>query len=68
MGLFTLLKKWLKWYSSRMVGDNLYDVRKVTDHFLPDQGEVDFKMVANYLPENAYRVLEIIPKSTYEQV
>jgi len=45
-----------------MIEDHLHDVRRVTDHLPSGQGEVDFKMVANYLPGNAYRALEIIPK------
>jgi len=59
---------WLDRFSTRMIGTHLHDVKGVTDHLPPGQGEVDFKMVANYLPDNAYRALEINPKKTFDQI
>jgi HAD superfamily hydrolase (TIGR01549 family) len=61
-------EEWLRRYSSRMIGVHLHDVRGVNDHFAPGFGEVDFDMVASYLPEEAYRTLELQATNTPEQV
>ncbi|HKZ44872.1 MAG TPA: TIM barrel protein [Anaerolineales bacterium] len=61
-------REWLQRFSTRMIGTHLHDVRGVTDHLPPGLGEVDYKMVADYLPENAYRALEINPKSSFDQI
>jgi HAD superfamily hydrolase (TIGR01549 family) len=59
---------WLKRFAPRMVGAHLHDVVGVIDHFAPGLGEVDFSMVAKYLPENAFRTCEFHPSNTSEQV
>jgi len=40
----------------------------VADHFAPGLGEVDFDMVASYLPEGAYRTCELQVTNSPEQV
>jgi sugar phosphate isomerase/epimerase len=59
---------WLMRYSSRMFGSHLHDVIGVTDHYAPGLGEIDFKIIAKYLPENSFRTLELLPGNTLEQV
>ncbi len=61
-------EEWLRRYASRMIGAHLHDVRGVIDHFAPGLGEVDYDMVASYLPAQAYRTLELQPSNSPEQV
>jgi sugar phosphate isomerase/epimerase len=61
-------EQWLSRYASRMVGVHLHDVRGLNDHFSPGMGEVDFDMVASYLPSQALRTFELSPINTPEQV
>ncbi len=61
-------EEWLKRYSSRMFGTHLHDVIGVTDHCAPGLGEIDFKVVAKYLPEKSFRTIEVQPGNTREQV
>ena len=59
---------WLNRYSSRILGTHLHDVIGLTDHFAPGLGEIDFKAIAYYLPENSFRTLELQPGNTLAQV
>ncbi len=59
---------WLKRYSSRILGAHLHDVIGVADHYAPGLGEIDFKVIAKYLPENAFRTFEMLPGNTLAQV
>jgi sugar phosphate isomerase/epimerase len=61
-------EEWLRRYASRMFGVHLHDVNGVNDHFAPGLGEVDFVMVASYLPEDAYRTFELQATNSPEQV
>lgn len=61
-------EEWLKRFAPRMIGTHLHDVIGVTDHYAPGLGEVDFSMVAKYLPENAFRTCEFQTFNTPEQV
>jgi len=61
-------EEWLRRYSARMFGIHLHDVKGVKDHYAPGLGEVDFDMVASYLPEGAYRTFELQPSNSPEQV
>ncbi len=61
-------EEWLKRYSSRMFGCHLHDVIGITDHYAPGLGTIDFKMIANYLAENAFRTVEVLPGNTLAQV
>jgi sugar phosphate isomerase/epimerase len=65
---FYSLKEWLQQFSSRMIGTHLHDVKGVNDHLPPGLGEVDFDLVSKYLPQNAYRALEMNPISTFDQL
>jgi HAD superfamily hydrolase (TIGR01662 family) len=61
-------EEWLNRFRVRIIGTHLHDVIGVTDHFAPGLGEVDFSMVAKYLPENAFRTCEFHTSNTPEQV
>ena len=61
-------EEWLRRYSSRIIEVHLHDVIGVNDHYAPGLGEVDFGMVASYLPEDAVRTFEIHPANLPEQV
>jgi sugar phosphate isomerase/epimerase len=61
-------EEWLKRYASRMIGAHLHDAIGITDHLAPGLGEVDFDMVATYLPEDAFRTCEFQVVNTTEQV
>ncbi len=43
----------------RLVGAHLHDVRGITDHRAPGNGDVDWRYVADALPPDAARTLEI---------
>lgn len=61
-------EEWLKRFAARIVGTHLHDVIGVIDHYAPGLGEVDFSMVAKYLPEHAFRTCEFQTFNTPEQV
>lgn len=50
---------WLQRYSSRLIGIHLHDVNSERDHQCPGAGQLDWEMVARYLPDAAIRVCEI---------
>jgi sugar phosphate isomerase/epimerase len=60
--------EWLKRYSSRMIGCHLHDVVGVKDHLAPGLGEIDFETISHFLPNDAFRTLEISPGNTLTQV
>jgi HAD superfamily hydrolase (TIGR01662 family) len=61
-------EEWLRRYASRMIEVHLHDVSGVNDHHAPGLGEVDFDMVASYLPEGAIRTFELQATNSLEQV
>ncbi len=50
---------WLDRFASRMVGIHLQDASATQNELPVGLGEVDFKLIAEYTPKNAIRVLEI---------
>jgi sugar phosphate isomerase/epimerase len=54
--------QWLDAYANKMLGLHLQDSAENNVEMPPGTGEVDFKLVANYLPSNAERVLEVNPR------
>jgi sugar phosphate isomerase/epimerase len=54
--------QWLEKYGDRMVGVHLQDTAEGQAEMPPGTGEVDFKLVASYVPRDAERVLEINPR------
>lgn len=53
--------EWLDAFASRMDGIHLSDATHSEDGLPPGMGEVDFRLVAEYLPRNACRVIEADP-------
>lgn len=53
---------WLDAYADRMAGVHLQDAAGDEVLMPPGSGEVDFKLVAEYLPRDAERVLELNPR------
>jgi len=58
LGLLSM-RNWLDQFNSRMIGVHLHDVIGIQDHQAPGTGEVDFVMIAKYLPPDCYRTLEV---------
>jgi sugar phosphate isomerase/epimerase len=61
-------EEWLRRYSKRMLGAHLHDMIGLTDHYAPGSGDIDFRAIAGYLPENAFRTFEMLPGNTLAQV
>lgn len=59
---------WLRRYAPRMLGAHLHDVRGLQDHLAAGLGEVDWEMVAAYLPEEVLRVCEVRGHNTPDQM
>jgi sugar phosphate isomerase/epimerase len=60
--------EWTNRFGSRMFGTHIHDVIGVSDHLAPGLGEIDFKQLATFLPEDAFRTLELKPGNTIAQV
>ena len=58
----------LRQYSDSMIGIHLHDVKSNVTHLAPGMGDLDFKMVSEYLPQNAVRVLQLTSKATNEEI
>jgi sugar phosphate isomerase/epimerase len=67
LGLFPF-EAWLTRFGSRILGVHLHDVIGTDDHYAPGLGDVDFDRIAAYIPSDAFRTLELLPKNTPEQV
>jgi len=52
-------EEWLKRFAPRIIGTHLHDVIGIKDHQMPGTGEVNFPMIASYLPVTAHRTLEL---------
>jgi sugar phosphate isomerase/epimerase len=65
---FSSNESWLKRYAGRMVGTHLHDLVGIHDHRAPGLGQVDFRMVATYIPRDAFRTLEVMNFNTPEQI
>ena len=52
-------RDWLEHFSPRIVGVHLHDVIGIKDHQAPGTGEVDFRLIAQHLPLDCYRTLEV---------
>lgn len=65
---FYPFQEWLERFSTRIIGTHLHDVVGLTDHFAPGLGEVNFDLVAAYLPVEANRTCEFQVFNNFEQV
>lgn len=61
-------EEWLKRYGKRIIGTHLHDVIGITDHQVPGIGDIDFSMIASYLPQNTIRTLEIGAQATMDEI
>jgi len=52
---------WLDQHAAILVGTSLHDWAEGQDQRLPGDGQVDFQLVAEYLPRHAARVLSVAP-------
>ncbi len=59
---------WLDRFSQRIIGVHLHDVKGVVDHLAPGLSDVDFDMIAPYLPIDAFRTCELQAVNSPEQV
>jgi sugar phosphate isomerase/epimerase len=59
---------WLMRFGRRIFGAHLHDVIGVSDHHAPGLGDVDFRMVAGYLPKEAFRTIEVMSFNTPEEI
>lgn len=55
---FTRHEEWLQAFASRMAGVHLHDIVGLKDHQVAGKGEMDWSMVASYLPAQAIRTCE----------
>jgi sugar phosphate isomerase/epimerase len=61
-------EEWLRRFAERMVGVHLHDVVGLSDHLAAGLGQLDWDMVARYLPASVLRTCEFQPASSPEQV
>ena len=56
---FSLHEEWLSRFKDRMVGIHLHDIHGISDHQAPGKGNMNWEMVAKYLPPGIIKVCEI---------
>ena len=61
-------EEWLQRFAGRMVGVHLHDVVGVNDHLAAGRGDVDWEMVARYLPAGTLRTCEFQTTNSRQQV
>ena len=65
---FSLHEEWLSRFKNRMVGIHLHDIHGISDHHAPGKGNMNWEMVAKYLPAGIVRVCEIGEWNDEEQI
>jgi sugar phosphate isomerase/epimerase len=65
---FSLHEEWLSRFKDRIVGIHLHDIRGISDHQAPGKGNMNWEMVARYLPPGIVKVCEIGEWNDEEQV
>jgi sugar phosphate isomerase/epimerase len=56
---FARHEEWLSRFKNRMIGIHLHDILGITDHYCPGRGDVDWSLIARYLPQGVLKVCEI---------
>jgi len=51
-------QEWLSRFAPRIIGTHLHDVVGIRDHMVPGSGQIDWDLVARYLPAGALRTCE----------
>lgn len=67
MGFFAF-EEWLERFGNRIAAVHLHDVNGLADHAAPGTGEINFSLLASYLPEEAVRTFEIKSGVSYAQI
>ncbi|MCI0477158.1 MAG: sugar phosphate isomerase/epimerase [Anaerolineales bacterium] len=65
---FVQHEEWLRRFSARMIGVHLHDIVGIDDHHAAGTGQVNWEMVARYLPADAMRTCEFQNDNSPEQV
>ena len=65
---FSSHEEWLSRFKDRMVGIHLHDTRGISDHHAPGKGNMNWEMVAKYLPPGIVKVCEIGEWNDEEQI
>jgi sugar phosphate isomerase/epimerase len=65
---FSLHEEWLLRYKDRMVGIHWHAVLGISDHQAPGKGDMNWEMVAKYLPPEIVKVCEIGEWNNEEQM
>jgi len=65
---FGLHEEWLSRFKDKMVGIHLHDILGISDHHAPGRGNMNWEMVAKYLPPRIIRVCEIGEWNDEEQM
>ncbi len=59
---------WLRRFGSRLFGVHFHDVIGLEDHQAPGLGEVDWDIIATYLPQNILHTIEVQPHTSPDQM
>jgi sugar phosphate isomerase/epimerase len=65
---FSLHEEWLSRFKDRMVGIHIHDILGISDHHAPGKGDMNWEMVAKYLPPGIVKVCEIGEWNDEEQM
>ena len=65
---FSLHEEWLSRFRDRMVGIHLHDILGISDHHAPGKGNMNWEMVAKYVPPGIVKVCEIGEWNDEEQM
>lgn len=61
-------EEWLLRFQHRMIGIHLHDVLRISDHYAPGTKDMNWEMVAKYLPKGIIKVCEIGEWNDEEQL
>jgi HAD superfamily hydrolase (TIGR01549 family) len=59
---------WLKRFGTRIIGVHLHDVCGINDHLMPGCGDVNYEMIAPYIPITAHLTMEVSPTLSKENL
>jgi len=65
---FSLHEEWLSRFKDRMVGIHWHDIIGISDHQASGKGNMNWEMVAKYLPPGIVKVCEIGEWNDEEQI
>jgi len=65
---FSFHEEWLSRFKDRMVGIHLHDICGISDHQAPGRGNMNWEMIARYLPRGIVKVCEIGEWNDEEQM